>query len=931
MVSAEEHIKKNKAIFRACLQIAGFLNIVNKLSLLPLYPDYCAEEYFKKPYGAFAKDWPTRNYPFEDFFEEFPEANLGVKLGKESGYLAVIDIDGVKGELNAESVEYIFKALKEHLPNFDQFFIVRTMNGKYHIYFHVKPNSKIINKHELSAEFTFPEDCEIPELAGVHLKGCIEIFDGRGFNENGEEVCNHFMVFPGTKYGDKCYEVISEQNDIDKTPVIEDIEAVLEEAFTLAGFGRYIDRNSNPYADYEYASNGEKVPIPDENIPLLAKFLGDLYVCFHQANCKFYATQALAGYLYRHTDYDSALKLGEAIISIYGVLFKDKKLFLKTLLNDFLDPPAKGIYAQGGTKFYMDYCKDFIDFDVFWQKMCFLMGATMEFYVGKTYARQVNQIVLDRKRCKVLLEKYVEQGKDKNYNHKLDNSKEILGFCPISLKRVSNPIMPNDYTLILKCISPTGEIVIEEKNAKALLDSIKAIPSGVLNHYHFSDVVNQVISKLLELDLFVESERSSVSGVFIRGNELLRFNDDGNPIPIVEPSSDSIANAFSLIKDMLNVLPHDDFEIGLLIRKSFLYPFHYYLKSHGKQIKYICFSGTGGTGKSTLGMLCLSIYQDVKINTDEKIIGGSSFDSPFKIGNAMSASFYGFLVEEPDSAFENHREILKVCTSSLVSRTAGGVKFPAYQSPIFASNGSLPSEPEFLRRVEQFNFTPKYFFTDEIKSGLADLLNVGGEQNKRFESLSVIGDFILFFISQNLNLLDDLSMEDLELRLVDELESKSGQDLSFMKMSKSDEDYYNIFVGEDEYDNTMDIFRKSLREVYNYNKNYVTNKTVKDMNKTFDEIILTQLIKMGVYNYLTLIKADESFIVIKDWEVNNLFKSHGKFGISGIKFYKEYLSNYEKDYEFINSVHKTLDEPKTGKRGTKVHKSFILDLMNGEI
>ena len=60
-----------------------------------------------------------------------------------------------------------------------------------------------------------------------------------------------------------------------------------------------------------------------------------------------------------------------------------------------------------------------------------------------------------------------------------------------------------------------------------------------------------------------------------------------------------------------------------------------------------------------------------------------------------------------------------------------------------------------------------------------------------------------------------------------------------------------------------------------------------------------------------------------------MFKLSGKHGISGRKFYEEYLREYESEYgEFENNNHATLDG---GKRGTKVPKSFILDFMNGEI
>ena len=928
----------NKALARACTQIVGLYEAIANENIGPvaLYPETAMEKYHKVPMVPFGESWTTHKYTLDELNTRYQDCNIGVKLGKPSSYLAVIDIDGTyeKGDedMKIKSRQYNFNVLKEHLVGFNDMMWIETANGGFHGFYYSDHGSAFINKHELSNKFAYPDSCEVEELSGKHFKGAIEIFDGRKLDDDGEEVTNRQVVFTGSRYGDREYRVISEQNDISKLPVIDNIEERLQSALLSAGFKPLTDLNKRDSVPFESPSMSDSVPIPDENIPMLAEFLGDLYKFFDIHNCKYYATQCLAGYLFLHTDYDSALKLGHAIIDYCGELFKSGKVFLDTLLNDFINPPTDQTKVQGGRRFYNDFCRDIISSDYFWGKLILLMGGNYQFYVGNRSAKQVNEIVLNREKGKVFLNSYVEMENDFGPYLDLSKSKEIAGFCPIGIERITNPLNPYEAKIVLHCVSKLGDITVEAENAEELLSSLKSMNGARLNHFHFSDVIHHIINKFFELDLVLESEKSFVSGVFIHNRELLRFNEDGDMVPIAEPSSDEIAKAFSLIKNVLDVLPHDNLEIGLLIRKSLLIPFGLYYKSHGRQIRYICISGTGGTGKSTLGELCLSIYQPIIRAGDFKnVVGGSSFDSSFKIGNLLSKSSYGVLVNEPDTAFEKDylKEILKNSTTDIISREAGGKKFPAYQSPIFAANVTLPSEPEFLRRIVQFNFTPKYEITEGVKQSLAQILNVNGVQNKNFELLNVIGDYIIWFLANNLNLLDELSIEDLELRLVDELESKSRCDLSFMKMRESDEDYLNLFADESQYDNVMDIFRRSLRDMYTRNKIYVSNSNLKDVSKTFDENILIQLIKMGVYDYLTLIKADESYIVIKDKESNDLFKFNGKHGISGRKFYEEYLREYESEYgEFDNNNHATLDG---GKRGTKVPKSFILDFMNGEI
>ena len=925
------------AMDRAFYQVQGFKEWIDdgKLQFVIVYPDSYGKEYYKRPVQVSVESWIIHNHTLNEYYNTYSGFNIGIKLGADSEYIACIDIDGVgEGEIKIRSREYIFEVLMRR-DCFKDCLVVRTANGGYHIYFKRGSELDLIKAHNVAKKYCFPYDCPIVELRGVHLGHAIEIFDGRKILPDGTERCSRFTIFAGSCVNGKYYEVISEQNDIRKIPVIEDVEKEVEVALVLAGFTSYTDYSSLDLNKCEVRTR-DKVPIPDENIPLLARFLGDLYKEFHKKNCKFYATQALAGYLYNRTDYDSAVKLGMAIADYVGDLFDDREKFFTTLLNDFNDPPEEDDKVQGGNKFYQDYCYGLIDYYDFWETMVLLMGGNMKFCLGDRNAKKRDYIVLNRDKGNVILNSYSDtKDKDKEYSV-LVSSKNILGFCPVSLYRVLNPLNPKETKLVLHCVSNFGIDVIEAKDSDSLLKEVKSMNGAVLNKNNFADVLNQIINKFFELNLVRESEKSSLSGVFIVKGELMRYDVNGDKMAIVEPDGKKIAEALTLIEDMIKIIPHQAGEIGLLLRKYFLYPFHYYFKTKGRQIKYILFSGAGGSLKSTLAMMCLSVYQDIiRSGYNSNVIGGGAFDSDYKMALAMGKGSMGFLVNEPDSAFTKPdlRKILKVLTTEVVVREKHGKKMYAYQTPIFATNIDLPSRTEFVRRQDEFCFTPAYVVNEEVIRDLGSLLNVDGVQNKKFSMLRVIGDYILYFISQNLDLLD-LEYDELEISIVEALEEVSYKDLSWLKMSKYDLGYVDgEFESYDEYDNLMDLFVRELKMIYNYNQKscIILGRTPEDnIDSThfYDKDVFKTLIYRGHYNFLTLLNSNRDVVIIKDWELRIFFNSHGLSGITGKKFYQEYLTPFEGKYKDMkHGNHRPYD--KDQQKGIKVPIKFILDLMNG--
>jgi ABC-type multidrug transport system ATPase subunit len=77
--------------------------------------------------------------------------------------------------------------------------------------------------------------------------------------------------------------------------------------------------------------------------------------------------------------------------------------------------------------------------------------------------------------------------------------------------------------------------------------------------------------------------------------------------------------------------------------------------------------GPNGSGKTTMGKMVLYLWNKADENND---IGGSGFNSEYRIGNRLQQSTFPIVVNEPGSIFEsiNTRDMLKTASQQTTSR-----------------------------------------------------------------------------------------------------------------------------------------------------------------------------------------------------------------------------------------------------------------------
>ncbi len=180
-------------------------------------------------------------------------------------------------------------------------------------------------------------------------------------------------------------------------------------------------------------------------------------------------------------------------------------------------------------------------------------------------------------------------------------------------------------------------------------------------------------------------------------------------------------------------------KFATVIRWGLYAPFTYMNKQmKGGMVRWLYLSGFSMTGKTTLGKIMLSLWG--LRGTNER--GGASVDTVARLGNALSASTFPLLVNEPGGAFMKP-EIVEMIKSAIEGTTARskfqGSTFkdiPSLAPFIFASNKTLPEDDALRRRLIIIQFTYGEKIPDERAKQFER------EIMPKLDALSAIGQFV---------------------------------------------------------------------------------------------------------------------------------------------------------------------------------------------
>lgn len=209
-----------------------------------------------------------------------------------------------------------------------------------------------------------------------------------------------------------------------------------------------------------------------------------------------------------------------------------------------------------------------------------------------------------------------------------------------------------------------------------------------------------------------------------------------------EVSDDEIQSTIDLLNE-LSLHFNDNMEtLGSVIKWAVMSIFSYAMKQVGNWLPYLYLKGAAGSGKTTLAQISLYVYDKP---SSENNMGGSSFNTEYRIGLNISKECTARIVNEPANVFgkDSTRELVKVCVESKTCRKVQGKVYPAFSPVIFTANQYLPDDDALQRRMYILNFTYNQRKTKKEKEAFKGKFHVNTPTMSNLISLQALGRFAI--------------------------------------------------------------------------------------------------------------------------------------------------------------------------------------------
>lgn len=860
-------------------------------------------------------DYYHKNYTINTLKNH--NGNLGIVVGANHTdcSLAIIDIDGYKlpssedttkiAEIKQATKDFIFECLKD-IPDAMH---VRTQSGGYHIYLW---NKTVADKiHETSNNLYFPADFEIPELAGKSLAHSIEIFTKEGTKQ---------CVLPGSTILDEAtskintYEIISEINCFADIGQVDDINATVRDTLLNHGFryGKEDKDSSKIESEPKFIKLEPKDDIAhylkelgkDKELELAKIMIPIFELC---DGAKYYIALALGGYFSRTITRRSAECICDYIVNEIGNIFDDCEHFVDTVLKNY----ESTVDTKTGLPKIAEIAKSFdrrfnehrfiYDMD----KICkdkskhdFILNEQSD--VKKTY--------LSIDYSANTIGSYV-WNKTKDGNVYYTNVHDILNLAPVKIYESFNILDENASADLCFTFYRKGmpqEQTIKGNDIESLEKQLAKRPGIVLKPREYKGLLNEIINEYIKLDMISINEEIPVEGVFInpRSGKLCRRDEKGNT-EINKPDKKAVKEGLKIWADLKDVYPGDTTKLSHILRYGLLCPFSYILKTEHKWLELLYLYGPSRTSKTTLAEIALCPFT----NIDEEIsVGGGSFDTPYRIGKVLSRQGVGVIINEPSPKIEDGepREIIKRAVESKISRErefkGEHEKIPAYSNMIITANSFLPTHDAYVRRTQYLEFTKADRLSEEDIDKFNKKFNHNNWDNTDFLKLRAVGDYVIWFVSENLDIIGKKhskivdSMLDSLLDFADEDKSNWEwlyQDAKLMEIDHADNEIVNQFRRMILHDNTM----------LNANRycELSSDAEESDYDKGF-KIFLIESVRKQNIDYLYYSKADSKEYIIVNSSVKDALNE-----FCGLQVTCKGLASYmDCDYKVINFNNKSI-------------------------
>lgn len=273
-----------------------------------------------------------------------------------------------------------------------------------------------------------------------------------------------------------------------------------------------------------------------------------------------------------------------------------------------------------------------------------------------------------------------------------------------------------------------------------------------------SDCLSAIISAFEDTGKAIINDSVTTGGYYLIDGKLIA--NDTNQLPISSPDlMQSKDDAKRRMLDCISVLEELNKRwkksvFSTVIKWSIISPFSYILKRYNKWIPSLFLYGWSKAGKTTLGIVVLSMWRKYTPKTkDEYMLGFGSISSEARFGNVVSRDTYPRLINEVGSLSDpKYGYLLEIMKNAVENLTARGrienyrnyVTIPALSPLILTSNHNPPqNDTGYKRRILGL------FFDKNDAHQEKDAKEFGKWFEEKRDFLGTLGDYVAAYLKEH--------------------------------------------------------------------------------------------------------------------------------------------------------------------------------------
>ena len=322
---------------------------------------------------------------------------------------------------------------------------------------------------------------------------------------------------------------------------------------------------------------------------------------------------------------------------------------------------------------------------------------------------------------------------------------EVIHAAPILLQTNEHPILETRTEKILIKLPQTPRQMNRKEwigpgNLQELHNELDR-KGYIIDHRHSKKALHTVINHLREHGPSIQTREVHEPGYYLIDGRVTRQNyTAGHTLP------SETAAALDLLEELRGHYPGSEDILATVLKWGLLAPWNHILKKKGEDyLPWLLLYGDAQTGKTSLARISLTLYRPPQDPTIITEIGGSAFNTPYRIGEVLSQTSLPVLIDEAREPLERSstREIIKTAIQTDIARAKQRndeyTQIPAYRAAILTTNYPPPNDPAIQRRILGLNFTREHRKTQEKIREFHDQYGVDTPRRTRINLLEKLG------------------------------------------------------------------------------------------------------------------------------------------------------------------------------------------------